>query len=273
MDAPSLTPERSRELADLRRRAYGPDADIQRDPEALDRLHELEELVRQDAESAASPVAAAERTGEDAAAAASPATAASPAASVIASPQTAIVEDDSPGTASAPGAREWWRRGIVWAIAAVCLLVGVAVGAWGYSLTLPRPDFTLQIDPGSGERAGNWNSVLSSWGVDPGSAVPYGDYNGLDVWTVVSDTGARCILVTHDSNPVSVSCAAQDLDPTMDLTVYPGLEVYFDSPPPDGTVIRFVARTNGIDVWVRGPGAIESQRLDTSWSVSTPSVP
>ena len=28
MDAPSLTPERSRELADLRRRAYGPDADI-----------------------------------------------------------------------------------------------------------------------------------------------------------------------------------------------------------------------------------------------------
>jgi hypothetical protein len=268
MDAPSLTPERSRELADLRRRAYGPDADIHRDPEALDRLHELEELVRIEAESATPPVQVEPPARARADAAAPPAPT---------QPTATIVDESSDSAPTTPAAtprvREWWRRGIVWGIAAVCLLVGVAVGAWGYSMTLPRPDFTLQVDPTSGERAGNWNSVLSSWGVDPGSAVPYGDYNGLDIWTVVSDTGARCILVTHDSNPVSVSCAAQDLDPTMDLTVYPGLEVYFDTPPPEGTVIRFVARTSGIDVWVRGPGAIQSQGLDTSWSVSIPSEP
>ncbi len=38
--------EGSRELAALRRRAYGPDADIQSDPAAVRRLSELEDLAR-----------------------------------------------------------------------------------------------------------------------------------------------------------------------------------------------------------------------------------
>ena len=52
MDAPSLTAARSKELADLRRRAYGPNADIDSDPAAQHRLHELEELARPSASEA-----------------------------------------------------------------------------------------------------------------------------------------------------------------------------------------------------------------------------
>jgi len=35
MDAPTLSSDRMRELAELRSRAYGPDADIDRDADAL----------------------------------------------------------------------------------------------------------------------------------------------------------------------------------------------------------------------------------------------
>src|SRR4051794_13018106 len=55
MDAPSPTPERSRELADLRQRAYGPGADIDRDPDAVRRLGELEALAREQPEPTAAP--------------------------------------------------------------------------------------------------------------------------------------------------------------------------------------------------------------------------
>lgn len=273
MDAPSQTPELSRELADLRRRAYGPDADIQRDPEALDRLHELEEIVRVETEAATvAPIEEVEPPSEPVIEGKVSATQTEPAepTATIAGAQ----DDPQSRTAREASARPWWRRGIVWAIAAVSLLAGVAIGAWAYSLTLPRPDFTMEIDPGSGERGNNWNSVLAGWGVDPGSAVPYGQFNGLDVWTVISDHGSRCVLITRESDPMSISCAAQDLDPTLDLTVYPGMAVYFDEPMPDGTLIRMIARTGGIDVWVRTPGVpFEDQSLDTSWRDSAPSAP
>ena len=49
MDAPPLSSERKRELAELRSRAYGPDADIHLDANALARLRELEDMARADA--------------------------------------------------------------------------------------------------------------------------------------------------------------------------------------------------------------------------------
>src|SRR6476469_2850542 len=49
MDATAPSPEGSRELADLRKRAYGPDADIDDDPVALRRLLELEALLHVEA--------------------------------------------------------------------------------------------------------------------------------------------------------------------------------------------------------------------------------
>ncbi len=53
MTASSLSPERMDELAALRRRAYGPDADIHEDVAAVARLRELEELARRAEETAA----------------------------------------------------------------------------------------------------------------------------------------------------------------------------------------------------------------------------
>lgn len=53
MTASSLSPERMDELAALRRRAYGPGADIHEDVAAVARLRELEELARRAEETAA----------------------------------------------------------------------------------------------------------------------------------------------------------------------------------------------------------------------------
>ena len=49
MTASSLSPERMDELAALQRRAYGPDADIEQDQDAVARLRELEDLARRGA--------------------------------------------------------------------------------------------------------------------------------------------------------------------------------------------------------------------------------
>src|SRR4029450_3948501 len=114
MDAPSLTPERSRELADLRRRAYGPDADIQRDPGALHRLHELEALAREEPAAAEAPAPATQSSDSK------PAT-----ASATAEPRASgLGEQSAPATTKQPAAdgegvgsapptlprRRWWRR-------------------------------------------------------------------------------------------------------------------------------------------------------------------
>ncbi|MET0736131.1 MAG: hypothetical protein ABWY55_10890 [Microbacterium sp.] len=271
MDAPSLTPERSRELADLRRRAYGPDADIQRDPDAVLRLHELEEFARLDVE------AAAETTLESPPSQETPEQPARPAppqdSSVGAAASASATPEDGTQPERAP-ARPWWRAAPVWGIAAGCLVIGASLGAWGYSLTLAKPDFTLEIASQAGARDEDWQTVLSVWGFDPGSAVPYESFNGLDLWMARSDTGARCVLVSHEAEPLSASCATGDLEPNLDFMVLPGRTHVFDEPLDVGTVIRFVGHSGGIDVWVRSPsGVAEGQSANTSWRDSAPSLP
>lgn len=96
------------ELDALRRRAYGPDADILRDGEALARLRELEDRVRQERFPAA----------PDAVASAETPAAASP----------SLVASDAAVISIAPARAPRWHGALVAATAAVAVLLGGA--AW-----------------------------------------------------------------------------------------------------------------------------------------------
>jgi hypothetical protein len=234
MDAPSLTPERFRELADLRRRAYGPDADIQRDPTAVRRLHELEDLVRDPAEREPSP-----RVPDAQTAAAQP-----PARP----PAPAAVSEHRPRAT---------RRIPLWAVALAAVVAGVMIGASALWLVQrsasveAAPDVTLHRTSSAPARGPGFTQGLDFWGVERGSLAAYDSFSSIGVWTARSTDGSRCILLSSAGQIFTANCAAKDLDPVFDLTINANLQVDFNGMLPEGSVIRFVARAGAVDVWVR----------------------
>src|SRR4051794_6575635 len=193
MDAPSPTPERSRELADLRRRAYGPDADIQRDPSAVLRLNELEDLVRE-----------------------------TPDAVVDSLPGVGGEEDldEEPAPAAAPPAPipETPRRGRSripkWSIAAIAAVAGIVIGAsalWliqrSTSMEAP-PDLTLKPTASGSSRGPGFAQNLDFWGVDRGTVAAYEPFDSIGVWTALSNDGSRCIVLSSEGQIFTATCAA-----------------------------------------------------------------
>ncbi|GAA1991455.1 hypothetical protein [Microbacterium pumilum] len=254
MDAPSLTPGRSRELADLRRRAYGPDADIQRDPGAVARLHELEDLAReQPTESPALPEPARRPDrGEPAAAVVTPADARNaPDGAGESDPPTPV----EPSAVMLAPRRPWWRRPSVWAVAGVSLVVGVVIGAGGlWWISQPDdsagPDLTLGKSPTGGERGPGFAQNLDYWGIARGSVIAYEPFDTVGVWTARGSDESRCILLSYEGQIFTATCAGRGLDPVYDLTVDDGMPLTYEQPLAVGSVIRFIARKGGIDVWV-----------------------
>jgi hypothetical protein len=254
MDATALTPDGSRELAELRQRAYGPDADIQRDPEAMRRLHDLEALSRPSAASAQAAPVTAEREGLPVErSAAGPAFDAAAAAEAEPS-----LEASTPGPAAPAATRQrWWRVRPVWIAAVVCLVLGLVGGSAGVWFSTPhvtdRPDETLVVVGNSTDVTVAWIADLSSWGVKPSSVTKFQPFDTVDVWVGQTSLDSTCILLSHMGRVFTTSCAARGLDPVLDLTVDPSLPVHWTRAMPFGTVVRFIATSHGVDVWVRHP--------------------
>jgi hypothetical protein len=279
MDASSLTAARSRELADLRRRAYGPNADIDSDPAAQRRLHELEELARP---SASEPPSRPDRLREGHRRGSDPDDAA---AGESSGAQASVALESDPGAvdggaadtpeAAAPAtARRWWQRVPLWAVTAVAgIAVGLAAGLTWPTDSEPPPDLTLDVAPGGGERGAGFTENLNYWGVDPGSVVPHEQFDVIQVWTARAVDESRCVLLSHDGGFLSATCSGGGLDPVLDFTVYDGMSLEFDEPLPIGTVIRFVGRSGHVDVWVSAPGGPQAgdASVDISSAASAPS--
>ena len=235
--------EHSGELAALRRRAYGPDADIQSDPVALRRLDELEAEWRRQTVVSEDP-----------------------------EPSGSVEEAPDPGngdsgpmsaarTASSP-ARPWWRTW--WAISAVSLAVGLIIGGAG-ALQLssrppaPAPDVSLGVVSSPADRSEAWTANLSSWGVTPSSVRHYRSFETIDVWAGDTPYDDRCLLLSYEGRIFMAQCAATGLDPVLDLSVDAALPVQLGDTIPYGTMIRFVAHYATVDVWTRqGPVAVTS---------------
>jgi len=222
MDAPALSSDRLRELAELRSRAYGPDADIDRDADALARLVELEELARTEPTEPASvdapPAASASPAGID---------------------QTAVIGesvDAEPTRPATEAPRRWWRQVPLWAYIVGALVVGLIVGLAVPTLLPPHPVTTLQQAPIEG-------AVLDfqMYGIEADSPVRYQPFHDLEVWSARTEQGSTCIVVTSDTAEwMAAGCAPEPLNPTADISFYPGMRPIDGLDLPNGSVVRLI---------------------------------
>lgn len=241
MDAP-LPADARAELDDLRRRAYGPGADIHSDNQALERLQELEEQERVASQMATAPAepAAPSRVGV-----LGPAT-----------PTSVHPDADLPGRSVVPvetvGApATWWRRLPLWV-----LLVGVALVGVGIGVALPRPSSASPTATVSPVEAGDLESdflsaeALDFFDLDDGSLIPFETFDESRAWSGVNGSGRRCLFVVVNGQwmdggctPLGLPLAAEYVDYDESATV--------DGEPPAARVVRYVQRPDGrIDVWV-----------------------
>lgn len=248
MDASALTSDQVRELALLRARAYGPAADIQSDPRALARLRELESLTTTVPALAVPRPAAVDSDPERAVGPREPAVPAGADAVAVSS-------------ARSGGPRSLLRRSLRtvpvlgWVVSAAAMVVVVAV-VWGTGqVTALRPDAVLapladSEPPAEYLRQG----VLGYYPMDEDRFRQFESIRTLGVWSADDGHGNRCILVaTPGFRRIGggESCAPPGLDPTYDLSIWPGLPSEVTDGLPQGSVIRFVLHGDRVNVWVR----------------------
>lgn len=242
----ALSSEGRRELDELRSRAYGPDADIHHDADALARLIELEGIARNPA--AAAPAEAPVRVVE----ALTGAPAAASEQTADARPTMTADEDgggsDAAAVAPAPSAdrRRWWRRVPVAAVIAVAALVGVGVGVWVSALGARQPATTLARAPLDGAAID-----FELYGIRSDEPVRYEPFHDLEVWSAETDQGTICIVVTTATSEwMAAGCAPEPLEPVADVPFYPGMREIDGLDLPMGSVVRFTLDGDVMRVWI-----------------------
>ncbi len=246
MDA-ALSPEDAGELAALRRRAYGPDPDL--DDAALSRLQALE-AMRHGADPGRAGHAPPPEGGADAAAAEVEEADAVPVPVPVAVP----VAEAGPFRT-----RMRWldrvRAHPRWWLAGAGALAAVAV-AWGIAqVTGPQSDLVLtRIPPGQDGQAFARNSFLNNNNFDIDEIDRFEPYGRLQVWVAAAESGERCLLVDADDyGIVGVSCTPDGLDPIVDVRIWRGMRQDVFGDLPVNTVLRFVYANERVHVWVRSP--------------------
>jgi hypothetical protein len=231
MDAPPATSERRRELAELRSRAYGPDADIDRDADALARLIELEDLARAD-----TPPADAD----------TPEQGGSPAVAPKAEPSPPAAGEESQDE-RADSSRSRRRRIPIWAYIAVAAGLGLGAGLAMPALTPPHPVATLrQAPPADGVELD-----FDMYGIPAESPMRYEPFRDLEVWSAETEQGSTCVVITaDDAEWMAAGCAPAPLNPTADITYYPGMRGIEGLELADGSVVRFILRGDVMEVWL-----------------------
>lgn len=230
VEAPSA---RAAELAALRRRAYGPDADIQADPHALARLAELERefspVARSDpeppAEEPASPAGVDERAGSG-----------------------------PPAADRSRGAR---TGGVVRLIAVVASVVAaLALSALAIDqLTQPRPVARLGAlaEPPQGTALPALSrEMLRLFGDRDPVFVSHGEYGALDLWSTTDARGQRCLAVSVGGDVPGFECTVPTIDTIVNIRSQNSWmpDNPEGGPIPNGSALRFVLRDGVVEVYV-----------------------
>ena len=236
MKVPSASPDAERELARLRRRAYGPDADIAADPKAAARLSELESAARGDRTPSRFADSADKTPPRDWA------------------DRTTPPATDGSGPETTAGR---WRRHPIWVAAVTAALcAAIAIGV-SFVSAGPKPDAALAAtgDAPSSTLMRNISWLFSSYGVDPDTMVSHGDFAAVSVWTAEAKGERRCLFLTvNDEYVLERACMPAGLDPIIDIIIAPtttslvGRGTY-----PESTALRFVSRDDTVEIWVRSP--------------------
>lgn len=235
------------ELRLLRRRAYGPDADIDRDPAALRRLRELE--ARRAGGAGAGP------TEAPVPAPSAPA----PSSAERAHPEQA----PESGSASAPAPlprRSWVRLAVLWAVSLVLVAVIAASVSWAVTRRVeadPRQVAALGLNPDQ--------RLPTVFGVDQDGR-RFADFAGFAVVALQGRTwmgaGAEdfCLVVMDTSGvePQSNSysgqmyggCGAGGFPATVQVRVGPDMPEEIERRFPEGSALQFVLRDDEVVVLV-----------------------
>lgn len=224
-----LTDDAAGELKALRLRAYGPDADIDGDPQALSRLRELEARAV-DAEEADVPLV----------------------------PETAppVTRQDEPPAPVPVAPVPWWERhrALLWGGS---LLIAVLLGAGVASVQLPPGREQVAV---LGEDAdGLWPEQM--WGARPPDGVTFDEYLGLTAIASARDfgngTNSTCLWV-YDSASVNFglsagSCATGSGPSSTTIVVTPQAPPALLDEFPEGSTLQFVRDGDRVIVYAQRP--------------------
>jgi len=254
------------ELAELRRRAYGPDADIGKDAAAGRRLQELEDLLRpslppgpaSEAAAAASigpapmgPAPMGVRPREAAEASLSDAPADAPA---VLDTHTADPAETAPSVPQATRvrrrARAVLRERRTWIVGGVGAVVGAAIAAAVMSHPWRGPDQVLGVDPDPPDvLSADYDGYLEILGLDRDGLRAYESASEFTPWVGDLASGGRCMLIARGADGLyGAACAGDGLDPVLDL-----MPAMWGVPGASGSMIRFVAHGDTVEVWLSGP--------------------
>lgn len=222
------------ELAVLRRRAYGPDADIGADPRAQARLANLERhlATREYGASADArtvpPIGRATEVVDPPTGVTVHGGSAAPDAADEAERGIAATPAESAPSGSAAGRM---RRALPWVIAAGALVVASALGAM-YVDAVTEPSVEAQLVALDEPLPGSVPPALSredlGWTTDP-VFVSHGRYGPLEVWSTTAPHG-QCLAVVFASSVLRFNCTVSSLDTVADVAAQDSSLLPADAP-------------------------------------------
>lgn len=248
------------ELARLRRRAYGPDADIAGDAPAQARLSQLEAAQRR------------QPTVLDSARGTAPA---DPQAGPFSEPATV-----PPPVREALAAR-WWRSRRRWVVLAAGILALALTathiswvsrlltdasdpstatlppvqGTGGPWFVLPAADDVLSLESVRADHPKDPHGTLDALGLGAAELQRFENFGFLGLWSGESRYGTTCLLVAHPFQGLQegigdVQCSPAGLEAVVELQLCSECSdaVIFAGLPP-GSLIRFVLKDDHVDVY------------------------
>lgn len=274
MDSPrgSADSEQWEELQRLRRRAYGPNADIGGDAAAQARLSELEAAQRRERAPVVDAAAVLLAPVSERVPVAEPLEGSRRASTSVPHPVgTASAEHEPDGGSVAEQdpagvpivdsdpidrtlSEPWWRRRrlLPWALAAVAVLaaaigIGVFFVVDGSNRPEPVAHLTSQGQPGSGSIPVD-DDVPVRYDLTVADFVSYGSYGPLHIWSTTKLENKRCIAVVVENHISVFECTAPSVDTIADYNIEPNLI----PPAPSGELtpyVRFVLHDDVVDVY------------------------
>ncbi|MFI8594130.1 hypothetical protein ACIGCK_06845 [Microbacterium sp. NPDC078428] len=247
------------ELAELRARAYGPDADILDDPAAQERLSRLEATHRAADAGVGGGRVDASTPAADAGAASAPESGRSGGELIVEPRDDAgpTVEEPEPEPAApAPSKRGLIDRigGRVLVAAVVTLAIVVVGGAVLPSLT--GLGSTAVLRPAGEPSAAVVDQLNTNprdfYAIDPASVRSHETFGGLEILSARTADGAgRCLAVASERQLWALQCAPPGLDVILDIPIFPGIRLPDEFPDlPERSIVRLRLAGDVVEVTV-----------------------